>query len=147
MRWSLLFYQIGWFLLYSSSATNLIRTNFMSHAWVTNAIWPFDPMPDDRPTYFFHSSCSSGRRHDDVGQGKKSSWDRTKIGPILVKRYLNRPYQFPSKHETVRLMLVSCLLGQWLTIFLTARLAALEVADRALLNQCYHPPIGVGRMI
>ena len=33
------------------------------------------------------------------------------------------------------------------TIFLTARLAALEVADRALLNQCYHPPIGVGRMI
>ena len=32
-------------------------------------------------------------------------------------------------------------------IFLTARLAALEVADRALLNQCYHPPIGVGRMI
>ena len=32
-------------------------------------------------------------------------------------------------------------------IFLTARLAALEVADPALLNQCYHPPIGVGRMI
>ena len=32
-------------------------------------------------------------------------------------------------------------------IFLTAMLAALEVADRALLNQCYHPPIGVGRMI
>ena len=33
------------------------------------------------------------------------------------------------------------------TTFLTARLAALEVADRALLNQCYHPPIVVGRMI
>ena len=32
-------------------------------------------------------------------------------------------------------------------IFLTARLAALEVADRALLNRCYHPPIGVGWMI
>ena len=32
-------------------------------------------------------------------------------------------------------------------IFLTARLAAHEVADRALLNQCYHPPIVVGRMI
>ena len=32
-------------------------------------------------------------------------------------------------------------------IFLTARLAAPEVSDRALLNQCYHPPIGVGRMI
>ena len=31
-------------------------------------------------------------------------------------------------------------------IFLTARLAAPEVSDRALLNQCYHPPIGVGRM-
>ena len=36
---------------------------------------------------------------------------------------------------------------QGIPIFLTARLAALEVADRALLNQCYHPPIGVGRMI
>ena len=34
-----------------------------------------------------------------------------------------------------------------IAIFLTARLAALEVADPALLNQCYHPPIGVGRMI
>ena len=34
-----------------------------------------------------------------------------------------------------------------MNIFLTARLAALEVADRALLNECYHPPIGVGRMI
>ena len=39
--------------------------------------------------------------------------------------------------------------GGWaIHIFLAARLAALEeVADRALLNQCYHPPIGVGRMI
>ena len=27
-------------------------------------------------------------------------------------------------------------------IFLTDRLAAPEVSDRALLNQCYHPPIG-----
>ena len=29
-----------------------------------------------------------------------------------------------------------------ISIFLPARLAALEVADRALLNQCYHQPIG-----
>ena len=48
-------------------------------------------------------------------------------------------------HQDILALLNLRQLGQG--IFLKARLAALEVADRALLNQCYHPPIGVGRMI
>ena len=53
--------------------------------------------------------------------------------------------QVKNNHQTAKNNNVSTLLETH--IFLTARLAALEVADRALLNQCYHPPIGVGRMV
>ena len=54
------------------------------------------------------------------------------------------------KEQTKTFMMISNSKNLWflgLYIFLTARLAAPEVSDRALLNQCYDPPIGVGRMI
>ena len=77
-------------------------------------------------------------RYGDDNTPRPTSWAGDK------KLYLVSAGPADIRRDTVCEQLISKSLI--FSIFLTARLTALEVVDRALLNQCYHPPIGVGRM-